>query len=84
MAIRLIPCRHKDTGAEAEIAETALRYFPDYVPAGENDRKRYGYDKPDSNGEPSDQSAAPAGESTTPPAPKTKPAASAAKNTPKE
>lgn len=30
MAVRLIPCRHRDTGAETEIAETALGYFPDY------------------------------------------------------
>lgn len=43
MAVRMILCRHSETGAEAEIPETGLQHLPAYVPVDEEDRKRLGY-----------------------------------------
>lgn len=42
MPVPLIPCRHRDTGAEVELPETALRYghMPTYEPVEDADRER--------------------------------------------
>jgi hypothetical protein len=76
MPVRLVPCKHKDTGAPANIAETALQHFPAYEPVDPDDRKRLGYDKTE------DEQPTPAGQQ--PPASdaharKSKPAPGAAK-----
>lgn len=87
MSVRLIPCRHRDTGAEADIPETALQHLPAFVPVDEADRKLLGYDEPADDTPPAGD-AEPDGDQTPahddPPARKSKPATGAAKNTPKE
>lgn len=72
MAVRLIPCRHKETGAEAEIPETGLQHLPAYVPVDEDDRKRLGFEAPADSADNADSSTT--GEDTT-----SKPATGAAK-----
>lgn len=87
MAVRLIPCRHTTTGAEADIPETALRYghMPTYEPIEEADRDCI------AQAQEADRAAAEAADAdktptSPPPAPATgttpsKPATRAAKNT---
>lgn len=96
MAVRLILCRRKDTGAEAELPETALRYghIPAYEPVDEADRDRIrelqtadeaaaaqAEDDAPSTAAPDSASSAPSAPADTPTSAKSKPATGAAKKT---
>lgn len=79
MPVRLIPCRHTDTGAETDIPETGLKHLSAYEPIDAEDRKRLGYDKPaDDDKQPDTGETPPAGGTETTPTP-SKPATGAAK-----
>lgn len=73
MAVRLIPCRNTETGAEAEIPETGLQHLPAYEPVNEDDRKRLGYEEPAETPAGGDQPP------SDPPARKSKPATGSGK-----